>query len=606
MWNPVKISFKNLYSHVNSQYEFKTNLCTVIYGQNKDGINIDNNGSGKSTLFEAIDIALTGKSSRGVDKESFINNEAKECVIDFTLENKFLKTEMRIVRKFFRGSKSSQIEVWENGKQNTQLVNVNNANKYVFEQIGINEQDLGRYYIISQDNRFTFFTANDADKKEILNRITNADVLNPLIEDLKNKIKDKVGILRNLERKCSETEGKISFIEGQIRSVDENNTYDEQINILKDKINEAKKDNSETNEEIKELSFKIKEATVLVKKTEPKSNSQELKNTIREKTKELREFNALINQIELELAGEIECPECKAHFINGGKIDITLDELYEYKDSVKDSIKILEKEIKDAEFKLNEVEKLVLIYEDAVSNLEDLKRSERRLKQEIEDINNNIERWSIKIEILKKEKNNDTQRVTLLSNKISLEKELKSVNKELNDITNNLEILRFWEYHLGRTGMQTYLANKSVKTIEGLTNSFLKKFGVDMSCLINGFTVLKDGTIRDKIETFVNTDGINQQSFMAKSGGERARVQLAGILALQQLINMSCKERGMNFLALDESFAGIDSSGFREIIKIISTLGITVMLITQNIEDVSSFPNTLKVIKENGVSCFVN
>ncbi len=244
-------------------------------------------------------------------------------------------------------------------------------------------------------------------------------------------------------------------------------------------------------------------------------------------------------------------------------------------------------------------------HEDALDDLKGLKRSEKILQEVINDKNDIIERWKSKIEIIKKEKNDDTQRKTLTKNKISLEKELKTVNKEFNDANSKLEMLRFWEHHLGKAGMQTYLANKSVKVIEGLTNSFLKKFGVDMTCLINGFTVLKDGTIRDKIETFVSTDGISQQSFLAKSGGEKARIQLAGILALQQLINTSCQGRGMNFLALDESFAGIDSAGFREIIKIISNLNITVMLITQNIEDVSIFPNILHVIKENNVSKYV-
>ena len=89
---------------------------------------------------------------------------------------------------------------------------------------------------------------------------------------------------------------------------------------------------------------------------------------------------------------------------------------------------------------------------------------------------------------------------------------------------------------------------------------------------------------------------------MAKSGGERGRVMLAGILGIQHLINLSTNGKGLNLLVLDEALSGIDAGGTLEIINTLNNLGTTVMMITQNIEDSSIFENCIRVVKEDGVS----
>lgn len=89
---------------------------------------------------------------------------------------------------------------------------------------------------------------------------------------------------------------------------------------------------------------------------------------------------------------------------------------------------------------------------------------------------------------------------------------------------------------------------------------------------------------------------------MAKSGGERGRVMLAGVLGIQHLINLSTNGKGLNLLVLDEALSGIDAGGTLEIINTLNNLGTTVMMITQNIEDSSIFENCIRVVKEDGVS----
>ena len=58
MWQLKSIELKNLFSHVDTTYEFKQGVCTVIFGENKTDVGAQNNGAGKSTIFEGITLSL--------------------------------------------------------------------------------------------------------------------------------------------------------------------------------------------------------------------------------------------------------------------------------------------------------------------------------------------------------------------------------------------------------------------------------------------------------------------------------------------------------------------------------------------------------------------
>ena len=72
MWRPIKIKIENVLSHVDTEYTFNLGVCTVIYGQNLTDNGASSNGSGKSTIFEAISLALFGKTLRGVNRDEFM------------------------------------------------------------------------------------------------------------------------------------------------------------------------------------------------------------------------------------------------------------------------------------------------------------------------------------------------------------------------------------------------------------------------------------------------------------------------------------------------------------------------------------------------------
>ena len=618
MWSPSKIEIYNLFAHKESVYDFKNNTCTVIFGKNETDRGLENNGAGKTTLFEAICIALTNESLRAIKKDSFINRDEEECRIVFHLYNPVLKMKLRISRQFFRGNKSAKIEIWENDKLNKQVVSVNEANKRVLELIGISREDLLRYFIISQDNRYTFFTASDSEKKEIMNRITSADMINPVIEELDLRYKEKNAEYKEIDDEIGKLSDKKELLVEQREEVLANDNTEEELTELSEKISEAEEEIVEIDGNLEKWKKAVKtreeqiQAITVEDTTQLKKDRKKLKEEIDELDEEVTETKTIRRKIQAELNETITCPKCKHEFINESELELSVEEA---KGALKEAdtaitaaekkLDIKNKKMKKLKTQIAEAERA----EELVGEIEEEKAGyERKIKnktQDRADLVEKIAKWETDKKAIKKRKKDDKLLNSLNQRIGECDTDIEKLTKQLLPISEEMETIKFWQFNMGRSGFMTYLANKSIKIIEGITNSYLRKFGVDISVLINGFTILKSGEVREKIDVFVLNDGVTAEQFLAKSGGERGRVTLAGVLGIQHLINLSTNGRGLNLLCFDECFHGMDSKGQENIIKIFEKMGITILVITQNVSESFNNENTLYVVKEKDVSRYV-
>lgn len=618
MWNPSKIEIYNLFAHKESVYDFKNNACTVIFGKNETDRGLENNGAGKTTLFEAICIALTNESLRAIKKDSFINRDEEECKIVFHLYNPVLKMKLRISRQFFRGNKSAKIEIWENDKLNKQVVSVNEANKRVLELIGISREDLLRYFIISQDNRYTFFTASDSEKKEIMNRITSADMINPVIEELDLRYKEKNAEYKEIDDEIGKLSDKKELLVEQREEVLANDNTEEELNELSEKISEAEEEIGEIDGNLEKWKKAVKtreeqiQAITVEDTTQLKKDRKKLKEEMEELDSELSENKRMEKKLKAELEDTITCPNCSHEFIHESELDLSVEDTKSLLAEAQSEIKKQTKKYEAKETKLKNFNKKIKEAERAeelVGEIEEEKSGyERKIKnktQDRADLLVKIEKWETEKRAIKKRKKDDKLLNSLNQRIGECDTEIEKLTKQLLPISEEMETIKFWQFNMGRSGFMTYLANKSIKIIEGITNSYLRKFGVDISVLINGFTILKSGEVREKIDVFVLNDGVTAEQFLAKSGGERGRVTLAGVLGIQHLINLSTNGRGLNLLLLDEVFPGIDSKGQEKIINTLNKIGITVMMITQNVSDNLNVDNKITVVKEGGISSFI-
>lgn len=618
MWNPISIEIHNLFAHKNSTYEFKNNTCTVIFGDNKDDKGLQNNGAGKTTLFEAVCIALTNESLRGLKKESFINREADDCKIIFCLENSAMKMKLRIERQFFRGGKPAKIAIYENGELNSQIVSVNEANKRVLELIGISREDLLRYFIISQDNHYTFFTASDSEKKEIMNRITSADMVNPVIEQLDLKFKEKDAEYKQINDEIGKLSDKKELLEEQKKEVlaNDNTVYEikritESKETAEEVIRDKKNDIANYKKRIAELDKELSDI-VLTDVTELVKKKKKFQSECDDLESELLNNKKLLKKLKNELGLTITCPHCQKEFIPESQLNLSPEEIREAIGQLNKETSDLSSKLEKREKSLEKVKKDILRAEEQKEEMDNLSyeknKQQRRInnaQETIKEMQDSIDIYDKQISELKRKKK-DNKLLNSLNERIAdCGKQIDELVNRLQPIADEIDMIKFWQFNMGKNGFSTYLANKSIKIIEGITNSFLRKFGVDISVLINGFKILRSGEVREKIDVFVLNDGITAEQFMSKSGGERGRVTLAGILGIQHLINLSTNGRGLNLLLLDEVFPGIDAMGQEKIIKVLETLGVTIMLITQNVSESFNNENTLYVVKSGGESRYV-
>ena len=473
--------------------------------------------------------------------------------------------------------------------------------------IGIGREDLLRYYIISQDNVYTFFTAADNEKKEILNRITSADLINPLLDELSNRKKKLEEKKNELSKELVALDSKKETLDEQLEELKSNIVSSEELLDIQNRIKKLEKrkqsyleDNNNINDELKKLDGKNLDIDKL------ESNLKKIKKLIEDKKNLKDENKKIIRSAEQDLGGAVVCPKCGENFIPESELNL----------SVEDTKKILKeaeqenKSIETALSKLLEQRKDIQSEIDEAEEIQDtIKRKKREIKSnedEIQIIDKKIVNRKKEIIELKKRKENNVA-IKSIEDKIDkCERKSEEVQKQIMPLEEELNQVNYWIYYMGKNGFKTYLANKAVSVLEGTVNSYLNKFKSDLSVNINGFKILKDGSVREKIESFVLESGMNPKLFMAMSGGERGRIKLAGILAIQHLINMSLNGNGLNLLILDESLSGIDSEGTMEFVNILENIGSTILLITQNIEDSKIFKNVLTVEKKNGVSRYIN
>lgn len=621
MWTPIKIEMVNLFSHPHSKYEFNTGACTVIFGRNLSDRSLENNGAGKTTLFEAVCIALTGDSLRKIDKEVFINSEANHCDITLEMYNAVLKSSLRIERHFYRGGKSSRVELYENDALNTQMTSVAECNKRILELMGISREDLLRYYIISQDNHYTFFNASDIEKKEIMNRITSADMILPVIDEIDARTADLQEKRTTVQRDVDKLEERRETLSEQAEEMVSENADDGAAwTELEEK---AKSYDAKAEEARKTLKQLEKDYATAVQRAESlKCDEEEVRkwqDKIRSKRTEidqteeqLRECARIKREIELFFEGEVTCPNCGEKFVPGGEVKLTHEEavnLQKETEKSEESLNVvLEK--KNKNLKLFKDKKAQA--EEAVEAHDKAERAARSIKLNIQSQGDTVKSYEMRAakarsdaKAMREDVAWKKQLEDLRAKIAETERQLEVRQKDLRPIDDEISLLKFWKYNMGRGGFQTFLANKSVSVIEGVTNSYLEKFGVDIRVRINGFKVLKSGDVREKIDIFVSNDGIEWSSFMGKSGGERGRVTLAGVLGIQRLINLSTGGRGLDLLLFDECFHGMDSRGQENIIKVFEKMGSTIMVITQDVSESFNNENTLIVVKDGGESHYL-
>ena len=379
-----------------------------------------------------------------------------------------------------------------------------------------------------------------------------------------------------------------------------------------------------------------------------------------------RNLSAAVESLKNKLAGTITCPACKHQFLVADKeFDVIAGQ--QELSKKQHSLVLIGNEITEAEQHCITVEKkqrtitadrqaicqkndewqqqLSTAGKDlqtATFELETMSRKEKQIRETIISLQKDIEgvrrkifdeafelidaayrtnerkKLTINDEVTAAESSIETLRATLseISNSSpdeiieSLRASLKNYRKKSAEILNakdkieqTLKQLQEQEQRFNQ--FKSYLANTKIEALSKITNEFLASIGSDIRIQFSGYTVLKTGKLREKISVTLVRDGVDCGSFGKFSEGEKARVNLSSILAMQKLVNSNCEgDKGLDLLVLDEILAAVDEEGNMKMFESLNRLGITALVVSHGHVS-EAYPHTLVIRKEHGESRIV-
>lgn len=376
-----------------------------------------------------------------------------------------------------------------------------------------------------------------------------------------------------------------------------------------------------------------------------------------------RNLSAAVESLRNKLAGTITCPACNHQFLVADKVFDVVAGQKELSEK-QQSLASVGKEISQAEQLCVEVEhqqREIVADRQAIHQkhsdwqqrlatagkelqvasfeLEAMSRKEKQIGETITSLQKDIEGVRRKIfdeafelidaayhinernkqiandEVAAAESSIETLRTTITEiNTSSPDEIVESLRKSLKNYrTKSAEMLRtkegieqtlkqLREQEQRFNQFKSYLANTKIEALSKITNEFLESIGSDIRIRFSGYTVLKTGKVREKISVSLIRDGVDCGSFGKFSEGEKARVNLSSILAMQKLVNSNCEDgKGLDLLVLDEILAAVDEEGNMKMFQSLNKLGITALVVSHGHVS-ESYPHTLVIRKEHGES----
>ena len=407
MWKLTEIYAQNICAFRELHYHPKQGVTTLIFGDNRDNESQRSNGSGKSALIECIAIGITGSPLRKVRNEEIINDNSDESLIELTFINESIREKFVIERKLFRkGTSDVACYVFRGNdfKADEAIMPTTDAyNKYILEVLGISKDELYNNFILSKHKYRDFLSSSDKEKKDIINRFSNGNLVDQAIEAI---IKDKEPILelsKKTDLELAGIEGRISMLKEQIDE-EENNlpeksrTKEERIEKLNLSINTLKDKIVHKTNYLGELDAEnIKIEEVDNKLQELENNSNQLDEILSSTSvllplitqREVTDWNSvlsekkrLINEEQQMLHGcncDLDAAEFELKNITENYNQLQAD-FKEYIKSNKDK----------AETYNGELLRLKIAFDEKNGEIESLKKSKRNLSVSFENLNNKL------------------------------------------------------------------------------------------------------------------------------------------------------------------------------------------------------------------------
>lgn len=652
------LSFKNLeHTFVNEPVLIKGKNLTEIESK-------ETNGAGKSTMMAGIAYAIlaTPLRKQTLDRDLITWGE-EEANIWLDIYCPIRKETLNIHRTLrIKGSASLELTINEE-PDSVKFGTLSDGNAFILKWIGISADDLKNYYIINKENFKSFVSSSNTDKLSLISRFIKAEQLDDADDLIKERNKPLEAQAKTAEANKNRIEGELSVYNEQLAAERERNLEEEkllQIESINDRIDETVNEYDRAEENIKLAQTGIKSSKETIRGIQKKIDHalKELENlesvdyreryqkineerqSTDNKVEELRAYkqtaqkNAArlelgVNRLSAILKGTVTCPKCSHEFL----IQDPEKSVAQIKKEIKDCSIHIDKEKKVAENAIESLNKLsakikkfddetcqvrleeqgtiraIREVESTISKLKgEVQRTQQLIKNFEAEISDNekkkerCERESealvisldkLEAEELKTREEELEGLVTLTTKKLrKAEAEFEKIQKRISD---NVQWgVRFKEFKMS-------LACEQLRIIQNFANLALQKQRSELLLSIEGFKRDSKGRIKSEITVSVINGEGEYKSFWSFSGGERARIEVALIQAIQEMINGTNEWGGLHFLTIDEVLEGTDPLGLALLLESLEGVGYPVYVIS-HVMNIRAGVRTLTVVKENGNS----
>ena len=514
------------------------------------------NGSGKSSIIDSIDYVLynkvKGKAKKYVKLASIPNriNKNLEVEIEFRSGNNDIKV--------VRGQNPKKLELWENGTLNKKA-GARNIEKLITKYVGMELEGFKSFISMSINDFKNFMHLTTEEKKLLLDKLFNLEVIDILNDILKNLTKDN--------------KKDLDLVNNEINILSDNI---ENINISINKIKDKKEENIKgellaLRGKIENLIEKIKIVKEKIIEIEQKKETIEAKIDDEKKTLYETKFNIKGINEKLNLFNNEQCPTCQANLKSEFHTEL--------KKSFEDSLckmKEVETEIISKGIKLNQT---------LIKAKEVLKRANDKYSE----LNGNF--LSLKNEYTKK--SNDLKNLSNSEDLIEFNKTIEKFTESKNVAVDKKIVLQSkQDYHkilsniFGKDGIKKVIIRNIIIPI----NKYIEEC---MSILGMPFEVELDETFSAKIYEFGEEIDID-----TLSTGETKKINISILIAYLKLIRT---KKQINVLFLDEVFSSVDVESINDVIKLIRSLAndynINIFLVHHSILNADNFDKILNVEK---------
>ena len=564
---------------------------------------VGKNGNGKSSIALIIEEVLFNQNSKTIKKADILSRHTKDK--SYTIELDFVKDNDEYSIKTTRNTATGVVSLTKNGHDISSHTNTGTY-KTIENILGYDHKTFSQIVYQSSISSLEFLTATDTARKKFLIELLNltkyteaSEVFKTLASDMTKKIdtvqtkvtttaawltkyeKEDLVIRASVAEPEAISTGPVTLLNNELLNIESTNKRISQNNTYKQIFDSIRLDLA-VPPPVEKSAFTALYVAKSTKETAIKEG----------KSLALKYKGAIV-----------KCPTCSQRVDNS-----TMFAMVEAFDAVKPTLEAelaaISAQIKDLELmqsarerydkNLAEWEKYhALIDKDLAHELLD----RNALTAEIATLKSKVDANTASINkarTFNKQVSEHNAKVKVITEQLdAMRAELKQYQEELVLRVEELTNLQILVKAFSTTGLVAYKIECLVKDLEELTNEYLGVLADGRFQL--GFKI----TSSDKLNVVI-TDNGKDVSIVALSSGERARVNVATLLAIRKLMQSLSNSR-TNLLILDETVENLDAEGKEKLIEVLlEEESLNTFLISHGF----SHPllEKISVVKDNNVS----